>query len=164
MLEVAIGSDKKIQVEKQQNDLLLDGVSSKYQVSKLSESSYKVFTDTKIYDIQIVSRDKKEMTLSINNQIIDVKVTDHIDQILEKLGMDTAQSNVVKEIKAPMPGSILNILAEAGQEVKAGDQLLILEAMKMENVIKSPGDGIVAKIHVDEKQSVEKNQVLISFE
>lgn len=164
MLEVAIGSDKKIQVEKQQNDLLLDGVSSKYQVSKLSESSYKVFTDTKIYDIQIVSRDKKEMSLSINNQSIDVKVTDHIDQILEKLGMDTAQSNVVKEIKAPMPGSILNILVEADQEVKTGDQLLILEAMKMENVIKSPGDGIVAKIQVDEKQSVEKNQVLISFE
>ena len=78
--------------------------------------------------------------------------------------MDTTQSNVVKEIKAPMPGSILNILVEAGQEVKAGDQLLILEAMKMENVIKSPGDGVVAKIHVDEKQSVEKNQVLISFE
>ena len=164
MLEVAIGLDKKIQVEKQKNDLLLDGVSSKYQVSKLSESSFKVFTDTKIYDIQIVSRDNKEMTLSINNQSIDVKVTDHIDQILEKLGMDTVQSNVVKEIKAPMPGSILNILVEAGQEVKAGDQLLILEAMKMENVIKSPGDGIVAKIHVDEKQSVEKNQVLISFE
>ena len=45
------------------------------------------------------------MTLSINNQSIDVKVTDHIDQILEKLGMDTAQSNVVKEVKAPMPGS-----------------------------------------------------------
>ena len=51
-----------------------------------------------------------------------------------------------------------------GDEVNPDDHLLVLEAMKMENVIKAPGAGTVDKIHVSEKQNVEKNQVLISFE
>lgn len=164
MIEVTIGQEKKVKVEKSKNDLLINGKPSRYQLKKLSESSYKVFTEKKIYNIDIVSVEGKEMTLTVNNQTLEVKVSDHIDQILEKLGMDIIQSTAVSEIKAPMPGSILNILTQPGAEVKAGDQLLVLEAMKMENVIKSPGDGIVSKILVEEKQNVEKNQVLISFE
>jgi len=69
----------------------------------------------------------------------------------------------MKEIKAPMPGLILDIKVAPGDVVKKGDVLVILEAMKMENSIKSPGDGMVKIVRVGLKQSVEKNQVLIQF-
>lgn len=164
MIQVQIGQDKKISLEAQKDQLLIDGNASNYEVIKISDSSFKVFGNKKIYNINVVSQVGKELTLNINNQEVTVKVSDHIDQILEKLGMDTAQSTSVSEIKAPMPGSILSILVNEGQEVQAGDQILILEAMKMENVIKSSGDGVVSKIHISEKDNVEKNQVLISFE
>jgi biotin carboxyl carrier protein len=69
----------------------------------------------------------------------------------------------VKEIKAPMPGLVLKLLVKEGDTVKKNDPVLILEAMKMENVIKSPGDATVSKIHAQEKTAVEKGQLLVSF-
>jgi biotin carboxyl carrier protein len=63
-----------------------------------------------------------------------------------------------------MPGLIINVSVTEGTEVQKGDTLLILEAMKMENVIKSPRQGKVKKINVQLKQAVEKNQVMLEFE
>jgi len=59
---------------------------------------------------------------------------------------------------------VLEVNIEAGQEVAKDDQLLILEAMKMENVIKAPGDGVVKKIHIEKGNPVEKNQLMIEME
>jgi biotin carboxyl carrier protein len=70
----------------------------------------------------------------------------------------------MNELKAPMPGLVVDFLVEIGQEVQTGDKLMILEAMKMENVIKASGQGIVKKINVIKGQSVEKSQILIEFE
>ena len=63
-----------------------------------------------------------------------------------------------------MPGLILEVSVEDGQEVKEGDALLILEAMKMENVITSPRDGKIKKIEVKQGEAVEKKHVLLTFE
>ena len=77
--------------------------------------------------------------------------------------MNNNNASLVKDIKAPMPGLILDLKVKPGDEVKKGDVVLILEAMKMENIIKAPGDGLVKAVKVNLKQSVEKNQVLIQF-
>ena len=77
--------------------------------------------------------------------------------------MTHLQNVVIKDIKAPMPGLILDIMVEVGQEVKKGDALMILEAMKMENVLKSTGEGTITSIEVEKGQSVEKNNILIKF-
>ena len=62
-----------------------------------------------------------------------------------------------------MPGMVLNILVAEGQEVKKGEALIILEAMKMENILKSPTDGVIKKIAINKGVAVEKNQILIQF-
>ena len=77
--------------------------------------------------------------------------------------MDNLAAAKVNEIKAPMPGLVLDIRVAEGDEVKKGDSILVLEAMKMENIIKSPTDGIIKKINVKKGIAVEKNQVLIHF-
>jgi biotin carboxyl carrier protein len=69
----------------------------------------------------------------------------------------------VNDVKAPMPGMVFNVLVSEGQDIKKGDPLIVLEAMKMENVLKSPTDGTVKKIAVTKGVAVEKNQVLIQF-
>jgi glutaconyl-CoA/methylmalonyl-CoA decarboxylase subunit gamma len=67
-------------------------------------------------------------------------------------------------IKAPMPGTILDIQASVGQSVKRNDVLLILEAMKMENEIVSPQEGVIAGIHTSKGSSVNAGDLLISLE
>ena len=63
-----------------------------------------------------------------------------------------------------MPGLVVNIFVKEGDAVLEGDKLLTLEAMKMENILKSPGDGIIKKINIGKTQTVDKNQILIEFE
>ena len=106
---------------------------------------------------------KKKFTIKIANGIYNINLKDKADALLEKLGMTHLQNVIIKDIKAPMPGLILDIMVEVGQEVKKGDALMILEAMKMENVLKSTGEGIITSIEVEKGQSVEKNNVLIKF-
>ena len=77
-------------------------------------------------------------------------------------GIDIGQK--VKNMAAPMPGLIVNIQCAPGDEVKKGDPLLVMEAMKMENEIKSPLAGKIKAINVSPRQSVDKGQVLVEFE
>ncbi len=69
-----------------------------------------------------------------------------------------------RTVKAPMPGLVVSIPVEVGQQVQAGDGVVIVEAMKMENELKAPGDGTVARIEVEPGQAVEKGAVLIVLE
>jgi biotin carboxyl carrier protein len=92
-----------------------------------------------------------------------MSLTDQFDELLHKLGMDNLSAQKVSELKAPMPGMVLKVLVSEGEEVKKGSNLLILEAMKMENVIKSPADGVIKTIKVSPADKVEKNQVMIIF-
>lgn len=72
------------------------------------------------------------------------------------MGLKGKRTQTVKELKSPMPGLVFRILKSEGDEVVAGETILILEAMKMENSIKSPGNGRIKSIPVKEGQSIEK--------
>ena len=63
-----------------------------------------------------------------------------------------------------MPGLVLDILVEPGQTIHKGEAVLILEAMKMENIIKSPVDGTIKSIGINKGNAVEKNEILVNFE
>ena len=103
------------------------------------------------------------MVLRINGRIYTTKAEDELDKLLAKLGMSAGSTAKLNHIKAPMPGLILQILVTEGQAIKKGDALLILEAMKMENIIKSPGEGVVKHIKVQQGAPVDKNQTLIEL-
>lgn len=66
-------------------------------------------------------------------------------------------------VEAPLPGNVWKVLVKEGQEVKEGDVLIILEAMKMENEIYAPANGVVAAVHVNEGASVNGGDVLVSL-
>jgi biotin carboxyl carrier protein len=131
----------------------------------LNDKSTHVIYQNRSYTIEIVSfdKDEKAANVKVNGSIYKVAVEDQFDQLLKQLGMDNLAATKVQQIKAPMPGLVLNVLVAEGDEVKKGDSLLVLEAMKMENMIKSPTDGIIKKITIKQGDKVEKNELLIIF-
>ena len=102
-------------------------------------------------------------TFRINGVRKEVRVMDERAQLLERMGMSVRAVVASGDIKAPMPGKILQVLVNAGDKVEEGQALLVLEAMKMENVLRSAGEGSVGRIHVDAGQAVEKDAVLIEL-
>ncbi|HMT75826.1 MAG TPA: biotin/lipoyl-binding protein, partial [Chitinophagaceae bacterium] len=77
----------------------------------------------------------KHLKIEVEGEAYDLQVKDELDQMLDKMGFSTVSTKHIKEIKAPMPGLVLSIAVTEGQEVKEGEKVLILEAMKMENSI-----------------------------
>jgi biotin carboxyl carrier protein len=80
------------------------------------------------------------------------------------MGLDIKLNQKAESVKAPMPGMILKILVTPGQQINKGDGLVILEAMKMENILKATGPATVKAIKVNERSAVEKGAVLIELE
>ena len=106
----------------------------------------------------------KKLKVKSNGKIYGIEIKDELDQLIESMGMELEDAGAETDVVAPMPGLVLEVSVSEGDEVKKGDPLLILEAMKMENVIKSPGDATISKVNVQPKDTVEKGFVLIEFE
>lgn len=158
-------SDRQtIAVEKDGNSISLDNEQVNYHLIKTGDSSYKLVSDRFIKEVDLLNHKGKSISLLLDGHLIVAQISTPLDRVLTKLGMDQATSETVSEVKAPMPGSILEILVSQGDTVKQDDKLLVLEAMKMENVIKAPCDAVVSEVHIKITDNVEKNQVLISFE
>jgi biotin carboxyl carrier protein len=107
--------------------------------------------------------DQKIIHLRIEGTLYKVQLQNNLDDLVQTLGFNLKSESREKEIKAPMPGLVLKVMVNVNEEVKEGQELLILEAMKMENIIQAPTSGIIESISVSDGDAVEKNQVLISF-
>ena len=144
----------------------LNGNPFEWDIVEEKPGRFHILKNNKSYTAEIVSADiaEKKCTIKVNGNNYSFELKDRFDELLKNLGMDKLVGATVKEIKAPMPGLVLNILVKVGDSVKKGDAILVLEAMKMENNIKSQTDGTVKKIAVEKGNAVEKNQVLVLFE
>ena len=110
------------------------------------------------------SSEEHELIIKINHRVVHVRKKHSLDELIHQLGMDKPKVRKIKTYNAPMPGRILSILVEVGDEVALGSPLLSLEAMKMENTLKSTGIGKVKLINVIPGAVVEKGAQLIEFE
>ena len=152
--------------EKNKSAGQINGTDFQLDRVELEDNHLHIIRDGKSYQVEIIDRNDAEKTVrvKINNSVFTVSVKDPYDSLLEQLGMSNMNAQQVNEVKAPMPGLVLSVKASPGQSISKGEPLLILEAMKMENVLKSPTNGVVKAIAVNEGEAVEKNQLLVSFE
>jgi acetyl/propionyl-CoA carboxylase alpha subunit len=105
----------------------------------------------------------KSIQLSIKGLSYDVIIEDHRSMMRKQILLARPHSSGVREIKAPMPGRVIRIEVKPGDNVEPGRGLVVLEAMKMENEIKSTVIGLVEKIHVGTGKAVEKGEILVSI-
>ena len=139
-----------------------------YQLDAIntSENNRHILHNNKSYQVEISESNflNKTYTIQVNNATYKVDISDDLDKLITEMGFENSASKHINELKAPMPGLILEVFVKIGQEVKENDSLLILEAMKMENIITSPRDGIIKSISAVKGDAVEKNYLLIEFE
>ena len=107
--------------------------------------------------------DAKRLKIRSGGQLFELMVNDALELMIERLGLQRHRSNALEQLRAPMPGLVLKLLVNPGDTIQPGDPVVILEAMKMENVIKSTGHGTVDQLLVREGQPVEKEAVLMTF-
>jgi len=130
------------------------------------ENEFHVIENGKSHWITVLEFDlrSRSCVLKVDGEIKQVKFLRELDLMIERMGLNAVQVNQLKNLIAPMPGLVTGIKTEAGQEVEKGTPLLILEAMKMENVIVAPHQAIIKEIKVVAGQAVEKGAVLLEFE
>lgn len=140
--------------------------SSNLDSIKTSSNSYHVLHDNVSYKVKIIDSNfyNKSYKVTVNNNNYNVNLFNKLDVHIKNMGFEVGSSKKVNNIKAPMPGLILEINTEVGQDVNEDDTLLILEAMKMENIITSPRAGKIKSISVKKGNTVDKNDLLIEFE
>ena len=158
--------ENQLTVEQLSGELLLNGKNVDYDLIKESEIRYHLIKDNKSYNLEVLSLDtaKKEFVIKVNGKVYDLKASDKYDELLSKRGISRGAAAKVNELKAPMPGLVFDVKVEVGQQVAEGEPLMILEAMKMENVLKAPADVTIKSIEIEKQEAVEKNQILIKFD
>jgi biotin carboxyl carrier protein len=158
--------DILIGLSKKENQVLLNEQPVDYEILSQSQDGIKLKLNHKIFHIEIIKRADEDSgwKIKINGKETEVTVKSELDLLLEKFSGGSGNQSSARQIKAPMPGLIVKLVASEGDEVSKGQVLLNFEAMKMENQLKSPGNGKVKSIMVKPGDKVEKGQILIEMQ
>lgn len=150
------------------NNIIINGKT--YNVDLLKKVHDNVFSfsvNQKLIQVEMdLEKNGKSLELTVDGLSYQVDISDSTKKLLDKYIRNSGMAGAGEEteIKAPMPGMVVKVLAKEGMEVIEGDKLVIVEAMKMENVLKAPAKGKIDKIKVKEGETVDKNQVLLEME
>lgn len=133
---------------------------------KISEEKYHLLHEDRSFKAEMTNASflTRQYNVKINANSYKVAISNELDLLIEEMGLSLGNAQLLNDIKAPMPGLILEVNVAEGSEVKEGDYLVVLEAMKMENTLAAPRDGVVKAISVEKGDTVEKNQLLIEME
>jgi len=142
----------------------VDGRKYELEVSEPEPNVYLLKNGHKIFQVFVSPQEKKDapMQVSSGGNDFEIKLID--PKRLRGAGIEGASADGAAEIKTAMPGKVARILAEQGAEIKKGEGVLIVEAMKMQNEMKAPKDGIVKEIRCAEGETVNAGDVLAVIE
>ena len=165
MYKVKVNSGYNFELTTVNDGFELANEDLKLDVSVIKEGQFHFIYQNRSYNAEVISDNfaEKSFVVKVNGKLCTVQVEDQFDLLIKELGLEPNNAKPLREIKAPMPGLVLSVNVAVGQQLSKGDSLLVLEAMKMENMLKSTTEGVIKKICVEKGDKVEKNQVLIEF-
>ena len=158
------GSKKQINILNS-SVAIIDKKKVDFELLKLKEDNYLLRINNYFYEICTDKIDHEKYSLFVNGNKIDTITRTELQEKAARLINEAKiSSNNKLEIKAPMPGLILKIKKKVGEVIKQGESILILEAMKMENDLRTPVSSSIIEIFVTEGIAVEKGDKLFTIE
>ena len=159
--EVNVGENKYIIEVNEEGRIVVDGEVVEVDFSRIGETSLNLLLVNHESFEGLVEPHEDQWQVLFRGDLYEVNVADERTQLMRsRAGMAVPETGELP-IKAPMPGLVVRIPVEVGQEVKKGDKVAILESMKMENELKAPRDGKVERVVAKSGDRVEQGQVLV---
>ncbi len=155
------------QIPNGDDEIVVNGKTQTIKIlKKITSTVYSISVNNRVFIVDLQEKDNDMMQVYSDGFMFDVEVTNEskklIKQYLKEYGGDTDSGYA--QIKAPMPGMVIKVHVNVGDEVRKGDKILIIEAMKMENAVSSPINGVVKTVNAVEGKGVEKDELLIEIE
>jgi biotin carboxyl carrier protein len=163
MKYIAMIDNNQYEIEINDDDrITIDGQPVELDFKSMAEGQpiYSLILDGKSYEAMIELTDEGWQVM-LRGQLYQIDIEDERQRRLRMASGGAATQSGELKLKAPMPGLIVDVPVQEGQDVAKGDNLIILESMKMQNEIKSPREGKVARVNVNPGDSVNQNQVLL---
>lgn len=166
MKTIIVNDSQKFEVEEAGSELHVNGRAVTFDLHELLQDQFHILLNGASYSAEVVSVDRKakEALVKVNGTVYTVSLSDQYDALLKSLGMETSQKANAGLLIAPMPGLVLHLLVKEGDVLQKGEGFLVLEAMKMENLIKAQSDLRITSVEVGQGDKVEKGQILLRYE
>ena len=153
-----------IELQLADDQLTVAGQTVSWSCERLSDGNFSLIVNGKSHFVHVDAGEGGRARVSFGGQTLETHVQDERTRLLERFGFEPAASTVEQKLLAPMPGLVLAVLVQPGDEVVAGQGLLVLEAMKMENELRAKTDARIKAVHVRKGDAVKRQAVLIEFE
>lgn len=163
MLKLTVNNHMKMEADPATS--MLDGQPFTMDFAEVKKGVFHILMNNKSFLAEVLEANKaeKKFVIRVNGNRYEVEARDRFDDLLHQLGMDTVGKAGAGDLKAPMPGLVLEVKVKEGDAINKGDAAVVLEAMKMENILKASGNGVVKKILVKKGDKVEKGQVMVEM-
>jgi biotin carboxyl carrier protein len=145
-------------------DIRVDGKLYKLDIVMVEEGVYSILHHGKSYNVELIEAESKKKYIvntlyrSFNLEIVDAETRYQLSRNKNQLVDDQSS------ISSPMPGKVVKIPVKVGDQVQAGDTVIIISAMKMESEYKTGKSGVIKEIHVSEGETIEGHKILITIE
>ena len=161
---VTIG-DQEMEVELSPEGVRVDGVELSTDLAEMDGTDvHSLLLGSRSHHILASRNGSGEWNLHLSGRHLLARVVDERTRTIRQMAGVREGTAGPRALRAPMPGLVVKIEIQEGDEVAAGQGLVIVEAMKMENELKSEADGRIKRILVNPGEAVEKDQVLVEFE
>jgi len=160
---VSIDENKHLLKILGQNKVELNGENYGVELSQLSKYTYLLKINNKVYHVTSEKLNGSDYTFAIDGSTFNTTVRTTLEEKANEYLQNKAKESGTEIIKSPMPGLIVKILKQVGDNVEVGDPIILLEAMKMENEIRASASGVIKSISAKENFSVEKGQALLEI-
>ena len=163
-MKFTFNNQKDYETELHSNKILLNDVPHAFRHVSWQGNEFLVAFENGVRKVRIHPSGEDRLLVTVAGKVFEITEVDALENLIQQLAPDLAQASKEIQVTAPMPGTIVEYLVGEEKEVETGEGLFVLEAMKMENIVKAPQAGKIRIIGPAPGSTVQKGEPIIAFD